>query len=91
MNCKQMDTSTISCNLHQDSLTAINTIKLKINHGRTMGIKVKYAEELSNKVTCLIYCPQYDTQKLDCKCCRIIAFLHRKTAVLILKARTLSL
>ena len=91
MNCKQMDTSTISCNLHQDSLTAINTIKLKINHGRTIGIKVKYAEELSNKVMSLIYCHQYDAQKLDCKCCRIIGFLYRKSAVLILKASSLSL
>jgi hypothetical protein len=91
MNYKQMDTSSISCNVHQESLTVINNIKLKINHGQTMGIKVKYAEELSNKVTSLIYCPQYDAQKLDCKCCRIIAFLNRKTAVLILKARSLSL
>ena len=86
----QNDTSAIQCKIHQDSLTAMNVIKQKINHGATVCIKAKYAEELSDKVACLIDCPQYDDQKQDCKYCRMIANLHKKTAELIIKAKSLS-
>ena len=86
----QNDTLTIQCNIHQDCFTALNVIKQKINHGASVGIKAKYAEELSDKVICLIDCPQYDDQKQDCKYCRMIAYLHKKTAELIIKAQRLS-
>lgn len=86
----QMDTSTIQCNIHQDSFTAMNVIKQNINHGASVGIKAKYAEELSVMATCLIDCLQYDDQKQDCIVCRMIAGLHKKTAELIIKAKCLS-
>ncbi|MCX6233316.1 MAG: hypothetical protein NT175_01130 [Bacteroidetes bacterium] len=86
----QNDTSAIQCKIHQDSFTAMNVIKQKINHGASVCIKAKYAEELSDKVACLIDCPQYDDQKQDCKYCRMIAHLHKKTAELIIKAKCLS-
>jgi len=87
----QTDTSTIPCILHQDCIKAMNRIKLKINHGLNIRNKAKYAEELSRKADHLAYCPQYNAQKQDCKYCRMLAFLHRKTAELIIKARSLSL
>ena len=86
----QNDTSAIQCNIHQDSFTVINVIKQKINHGASVCIKAKYAEELSDKVAGLIDCTQYDDKQQDCKYCRIIADLHKKTAELIIKAKTLS-
>jgi len=84
------DSSTIQCIIHQDNFLAINEIKKKINHGSSLGIKVKYAEELSDKVACLIKCQNHDNEKQECKYCRIIADLHKKTAELIIKAKNLS-
>ncbi len=86
----QKDTSAIQCNFHQDSYTAMNEIKQKINHGKSVCIKAKYAEELSDKVTYLMDCPQYDDQKEDCSYCRMITDFHKQTAELIIKARCLS-
>jgi hypothetical protein len=68
----------------------MNEIKQKINHGTSICIKAKYAEELYDKVACLIDCSRYDDQKQDCIYCRMITDLHRKTAELIIKARLLS-
>jgi hypothetical protein len=86
---QQMDTPTIPCNIHQDSFTAMNVIKQKINHGASVCIKAKYAEELTDKVADLINCQYYDDQKQDCKYCRLIAELHKKAAELIIKAKPL--
>jgi len=86
----QNDTSAIQCKIHQDSLTAMNVIKQKINHGATVCIKAKYAEELSDKVACLMDCPQYEDQAQDCLNCQLIAGMHKKVAELIIKAKSLS-
>jgi hypothetical protein len=86
----QNDTSAIPCKIHQDSFAAMDVIKQKINHGVSVYIKAKYAEELLDKVACLIDCPQYNAQKQDCRYCRMIADLHKKTAELIIKAKLLS-
>ena len=85
-----METSAIQCNIHQMNYKAMNVIKQKINHVETISAKAKYAEELSDKILCLIHCPQYEVQKQDCKYCRMIAFLNQKTAELIIKAKPLS-
>ncbi len=86
----QNDISTIPCKIHQDSFTAMNVVKQKINRGASVDIKAKYAEELLDKVVCLIDCPEYDDKKQDCNSCRLIAGLHKKTAELIIKAKSLS-
>jgi len=85
-----METSTIQCNIHQDNFSAMNIIKQKINHVETVCAKAKYAEELSEMIVRLIDCQQYDDQKQDCKYCRLIACLNKKTAELIIKAKPLS-
>jgi len=84
------DTSNIPCKIHQDCFRAMNVIKQKINHAASVVIKANFAEELSDKVAWLIDCPQYDDQKQDCMDCRMIAYLHKKTAELIIKAKSLS-
>jgi hypothetical protein len=85
-----METTTIQCNIHQDSLIAMNAIKQHINHGASVGIKAKHAEELSVLATSLIDCLRYDDQEQDCNICRMVAGLHQKTAELIIKAKCLS-
>jgi len=87
----QIDHSTIRCNIHQDSFAAISAIKLKINQGASVVIKAKYAEELSDQVTCLMDCPKYQEQAQDCVNCQLIAGLHKKVATLIIKAKSLSI
>lgn len=81
----------IQCNIHQDSYAAMNLIKQKINHGRSIGIKSKYAEELLKNVFSLMDCSQYTDKSQDCHYCRMNAILHKKTSELILKAKPLSL
>jgi len=85
-----MENSAIQCNIHQNNFMAMYAIKQKINHVETICSKAKYAEELSDKIVSLIDCPQYDDQKQDCKYCRMIAYLNKKTADLIIKAKPLS-
>jgi hypothetical protein len=85
------DNSTIQCNIHQDSYAAMNLIKQKINHGRSIGIKSKYAEELLNKVVGLMDCSQYTDKNQNCYYCHMTAILHKKTSELIIKAKPLSL
>ena len=85
-----METSTIQCNIHQENFSAMNIIKQKINHVETVCAKAKYAEELSEIIVNITDCKQYDDQKQECKYCRMIAFLNKKTAELIIKAKPLS-
>jgi len=85
-----METTAIQCNIHQVNYTAMNVIKQKINHIETTSAKAKYAEELSDKIFGLMHCQQYDVQNQDCQYCHMIAFLNKKTAELIIKAKPLS-
>lgn len=87
----QEENSTIQCNIHQENYAILNEIKRKINQGTSIGIKAKYAEELSHQVTCLTDCTQYSDQKPDCNYCRLMADLHKKIAELIMSAKRLSL
>lgn len=87
----QEENSTIQCNIHQENYAILNEIKRKINQGTSIGIKAKYAEELSDQVTCLTDCAQFNDQKLDCNYCRLMAGLHKKIAELIISAKRLSL
>lgn len=87
----QEENSTIQCNIHQENYAILNEIKRKINQGTSIGIKAKYAEELSHQVTCLTDCTQYSDQKPDCNYCRLMAGLHKKIAELIMSAKRLSL
>ena len=84
------DTSAIPCKIHQDSFFVMSGIKQKINDGTSIGVKAKYAEEMTDRVMGLIDCLQYDNQKRDCRYCHLIAKLHIKTAELIIKAKFLS-
>ena len=85
-----METSTIQCNIHQHNYSAMDVIKQKINQAASVCTKAKYAEELSDKIVKLINCQQYDEQKQDCQYCRMIAYLNKKTAEVIINAKPLS-
>jgi len=79
----------IKCEIFQEIYRNLNNIKLKINNTRFPD-KAKFAEELSVAVDCLLDCKEYSSLQLDCTNCRIITQLHKKTAELIIKAKTIA-
>jgi len=84
-----MNNSSIQCNIHQVSFTAMNVIKQKINQEASVCLKTKYAEELNDNVAFLIDCQSYNEQKTDCQNCQMIAKINLKTASLIIRAKAL--
>ncbi|MFA4853353.1 MAG: hypothetical protein WC868_10860 [Bacteroidales bacterium] len=86
----QNDISAIHCSRYEESFAAMNIIKQKINNVASVLIKAEYAEELSDKVNSLIKCPEYTNQRQDCINCRMIANLHKRSAEIIIKAKSLS-
>ena len=85
----QESSSKIRCDIFQEIYRNLNNIKLKINNSRFPG-KAEFAEELSEEVDCLLDCKEYSNLQFDCTNCRIIAQLHKKTADLVIKAKSLA-
>jgi hypothetical protein len=52
--------------------------------------KAEFADELQREVEVLLNCADYDDKKSDCKNCRFIANLRKKTADIIIKAKKLA-
>lgn len=80
----------IGCPTFQKQEPVIEDITRKINSARGVPEKAGLAEELRQEVGVLLSCPDYDQQKPDCKNCRFISGLRKKTADLIIKARKLA-
>ncbi len=86
---KNQESSEIRCDIFQDIYRNLSSIKSKINNTRFPG-KAEFAEELSEEVDCLLDCKEYSNLQFDCTNCRIIAQLHKKTADLVIKAKSLA-
>lgn len=80
----------ISCPAFQKQESIIKDITNKINRAKGVLEKARFAEELLKEVNVLLSCPDYDKEKFDCKSCRFIANLRKKTADLIIKAKKLA-
>jgi len=79
----------ISCPAFQKQESIIKDITNKINRAKGVLEKARFAEELQKEVDVLLSCPDYDGNKLDCKNCRFIANLRKKTANLIIETKKL--
>jgi len=79
----------ISCLTFQKQESVIRDITEKINKARIVIEKATLAEELEKEVSVLLSCVNYDKASLTCKNCHSIANLRKKTANLIIKAKTL--
>ena len=79
----------ISCPTFLKQETVIKDITDKINQTKGLWEKAIFAEELQKEADVLLTCPDYDDKKLDCRNCRFIANLRKKTAGLIIKAKKL--
>ena len=85
----QKEEQRISCPTFLKQETVIKNITNKINQVKGVREKATFAEELQKEADVLLTCPDYDDKKLDCKNCRFIANLRKKTAGLIIKAKKL--
>jgi len=79
----------INCSTFQKQESEIKILTNKINKAKWIQVKVLYTEELQKEVDVLLSCPDYDAKRLDCKNCRFIANLRKKTANLIIKTKKL--
>lgn len=80
----------VNCPIFQKQEPVIKDITDKINQTKGIREKAIFAEELQKEVDVLLTCPDYDDKKLDCRNCRFIANLRKKTAGLIIKAKKLA-
>jgi len=80
----------INCSPFQKQEFVIKDITDKINKAKGVQEKAVFAEELQKEVDILLSCPDYDGESLDCRNCRFIANVRKKTANLIIKAKKLA-
>jgi len=80
----------INCSIFQKQEPVIKDITDKINKAKGIQEKAVFAEELQKEVDVLLSCADYKEESLDCKNCRFIANLRKKTANLIIKAKKLA-
>lgn len=85
----QINSSKIRCEIFQDIYYNLNSIKSKISK-TSFPIKVEFAKELMEEANCLLECKECRDLQFDCTKCRIIAQLYKKTADLIIKAKSLA-
>ena len=80
----------IDCPTFQRQEPVIEDITAKINEAKAVQEKAVFAEELQKAVSVLLSCSDYDEKSLDCKNCRFIANVRKKTADLIIKTKKLA-
>jgi hypothetical protein len=80
----------INCPTFQKQEPVIESISAKINKAKESQEKAVSAEELQKEVDVLLSCPDYDDKSVDCRNCRLITNLRKKTAALIIKAKKLA-
>jgi len=79
----------INCPVFQKQEPIIKDITNEINMAKELQKKIRFAEELQKEVGVLLSCLDYDDERLECKNCRFIANLRKKTANLIIKTKKL--
>jgi len=80
----------INCAIFHKQEAVIKDITSKINAIEGVTGKAVFAEELRKEVDVLFACQDYKDANLDCKNCRFIAVLRKKTADIIIKAKSLA-
>ena len=80
----------INCAIFRKQEAAIKDITNKINAIEGVTGKAIFAEELRKEADVLLSCQDYKDTNLDCKNCRFIAALRKKTADIIVKAKKLA-
>ncbi|MBI5194777.1 MAG: hypothetical protein HZA10_00475 [Nitrospirae bacterium] len=79
----------INCQIFQKQEPVIKDVTDKINKAKGVQEKARFAEKLQEEVDVLLSCTDYKSESLDCKNCRFIANLRKKTTGLIIRAKKL--
>ena len=80
----------ISCQVFQKQEAIIKDITSKINAIKGVAEKAVFAEALRKEADVLLACQDYKEASLDCKNCRLIANLRKKTSDIIIKVKKLA-
>lgn len=79
----------IHCPLFQSEEEVARKLTSEINEAASIEEKAAKARDLIEEVDALLLCEEYDDKNVDCKNCRVISELRKKTAELVVKARKL--
>lgn len=79
----------VSCSIFQQKEPIIQEFNDRLNEVEDYQHKVELASDLSRYVDMLLECLEYNANSLDCKNCRFISNLRKKTANIIIKAKEL--
>ena len=82
--------TSINCPTFQKQEIVIRDITNKINAIQGISGKAVFAEELQKEADVLLSCPDYKDTIPNCKNCRFIASLRKKTVNVIIKAKKLA-
>jgi hypothetical protein len=77
----------INCLTFQEQEPILRDAADKINKARGVQDRIRLAKELQKEVDVLLSCPAYDSEAFDCRNCRFIANLHRKTAAVFIRGQ----
>ena len=80
----------ISCSIFQQKEPIIKEFTDRLNEVEDYQHKVELASDLSRYVDMLLECLEYNANSLDCKNCRFISNIRKKTADIIIKAKGLT-
>ncbi len=80
----------ISCSTFQKQEPIIKEFTDRLNEVKDYQHKLELASDLSRYVDMLLECLEYNVNSLDCKNCRFISNLRKKTADIIIKAKGLT-
>ena len=80
----------ISCSIFQKQEPIIKKFTDRLNKVKDYQHKIELASDLSRYVDMLLVCSEYNTAAIDCKNCRFISNLRKKTAELIIKAKKIA-
>jgi len=79
----------ISCSIFQQKEFSIKEFTDRLNKVEDYQHKIELASDLSRYADMLLECLEYNANSLDCKNCRIISNIRKKTADIIIKAKGL--
>ena len=82
-------TGQVKCSIFKSKDEEIEEINKAINEAREIRGKAHLAERLIKEADGLLACKLFDEKKPECKICHYITDLRKRTATLILKAKTL--
>jgi len=80
----------ISCSIFQQKEPIIREFTNRLNEVKDYQYKVEITSDLSRYVDMLLVCSEYNVNSLDCKNCRFISNIRKKTTDIIIKAKELS-